>query len=59
MEWYNDYPHLGYDLSGKQTLKPASGDEVGEHHCAVTSVCPGMVYGKWTECAESCSSESL
>ncbi|OQV24480.1 Ribosome biogenesis protein BOP1 [Hypsibius exemplaris] len=28
MEWYNDYPHLGYDWEGKKILKPAKGDEL-------------------------------
>ena len=26
--WYNDYPHLGYDLDGKQIRKPKRGDEL-------------------------------
>lgn len=29
MEWYNEYPHIGYDLDGKRILKPATADEVG------------------------------
>ncbi|KAI9168472.1 Ribosome biogenesis protein erb1 [Blastocladiella emersonii ATCC 22665] len=28
MEWYNDYPHIGYDLEGKKILKPATSDEL-------------------------------
>jgi ribosome biogenesis protein ERB1 len=28
MEWYNDYPHIGYDLSGKKIMKPATSDEL-------------------------------
>ena len=28
MEWYNDYPHIGYDLDGEKILKPATGDEL-------------------------------
>jgi len=28
MNWYNDYPHLGYDLEGKPILKPKRGDEI-------------------------------
>ncbi|KAJ3356866.1 Ribosome biogenesis protein 1 [Allomyces javanicus] len=28
MEWYNDYPHIGYDLDGKKVMKPAVGDEL-------------------------------
>ena len=27
-EWYNEYPHIGYDLSGKKILKPKTGDEL-------------------------------
>ncbi|XP_062500949.1 ribosome biogenesis protein bop1-B-like [Corticium candelabrum] len=28
MEWYNDYPHIGYDLLGKKIMKPATTDEL-------------------------------
>ncbi|RUS26667.1 rRNA processing-related protein [Jimgerdemannia flammicorona] len=28
LEWYNDYPHIGYDLDGKKVLRPAKGDEL-------------------------------
>ena len=28
VEWYNEYPHIGYDLRGEKILKPATGDEV-------------------------------
>lgn len=28
MHWYDDYPHIGYDLSGKKILKPQTGDEL-------------------------------
>jgi len=34
VEWYNEYPHIGYDLDGKRILKPATADEVG----SITSV---------------------
>ncbi|XP_078690255.1 ribosome biogenesis protein bop1-B-like [Branchiostoma floridae x Branchiostoma belcheri] len=30
MEWYNDYPHIGYNLDGKKIMKPAKGDELDE-----------------------------
>jgi len=26
LEWYDDLPHLGYDLEGRKILKPAKGD---------------------------------
>ena len=29
MEWYEDYPHIGYDLDGKKIVKPLKGDQVG------------------------------
>lgn len=29
VEWYNEYPHIGYNLDGKRILKPATTDEVG------------------------------
>lgn len=28
LEWYKDYPHIGYDVDGKKILKPAKGDEL-------------------------------
>ncbi|KAL9549602.1 hypothetical protein MBANPS3_005123 [Mucor bainieri] len=28
LEWYNDLPHIGYDIDGKKILKPATGDEL-------------------------------
>ncbi|CAK5276010.1 unnamed protein product [Mycena citricolor] len=28
MHWYDDLPHIGYDMNGKQVLRPARGDEL-------------------------------
>ena len=28
LSWYDDYPHIGYDLDGTKIMKPAKGDEV-------------------------------
>ncbi|KAG0300687.1 Ribosome biogenesis protein erb1, partial [Dissophora globulifera] len=28
MHWYDDYPHIGYDIHGKKVMKPATGDEL-------------------------------
>ncbi|KAJ9062642.1 Ribosome biogenesis protein erb1 [Entomophthora muscae] len=28
MEWYNDYPHIGYTVDGKKIFKPATKDEL-------------------------------
>lgn len=28
MNWYDDYPHLGYDWDGKQILKSNSDDQI-------------------------------
>lgn len=28
LEWYDDYPHLGYDVEGKKVLKPVTKDEL-------------------------------
>ncbi|KAF9263625.1 BOP1NT-domain-containing protein [Marasmius fiardii PR-910] len=28
MHWYDDLPHVGYDMDGKRVLKPARGDEL-------------------------------
>lgn len=30
VEWYNEYPHIGYDLHGEKILKPATGDELDD-----------------------------
>ncbi|KAL3195337.1 hypothetical protein MRX96_015810 [Rhipicephalus microplus] len=30
MEWYENYPHIGYDLDGKPILKPPRGNELDE-----------------------------
>lgn len=28
MEWYNDYPHIGYDWQGEKIIKPATANEI-------------------------------
>nr|GAT53975.1 predicted protein [Mycena chlorophos] len=28
MHWYDDLPHIGYDIDGKRVLRPARGDEL-------------------------------
>ncbi len=28
MHWYDDLPHIGYDINGKQVLRPARGDDL-------------------------------
>ena len=28
LEWYDDLPHIGYDINGKKVMKPAKGDEL-------------------------------
>lgn len=28
IEWYDDYPHIGYDLDGKKVYRPAKSDEL-------------------------------
>lgn len=30
VEWYSEYPHIGYDINGRKILKPAKGDELEE-----------------------------
>ncbi|KAJ7384930.1 Ribosome biogenesis protein 1 [Desmophyllum pertusum] len=30
VEWYNEYPHIGYNLDGKRILKPATADELDQ-----------------------------
>jgi ribosome biogenesis protein ERB1 len=26
--WYDDLPHIGYDIDGKKVMRPAQGDEL-------------------------------
>ncbi|KAG0230069.1 Ribosome biogenesis protein erb1 [Actinomortierella wolfii] len=28
MEWYDDFPHIGYDINGKKVMRPATSDEL-------------------------------
>ena len=28
MHWYDDYPHVGYDLDGEPIMKPDTGDRI-------------------------------
>jgi ribosome biogenesis protein ERB1 len=28
VEWYDDFPHIGYDVSGKKIMRPAQGDDL-------------------------------
>lgn len=28
MEWYDEFPHIGYDVEGRKVLRPATGDEL-------------------------------
>ena len=28
MHWYDDLPHIGYNMNGKKVLRPARGDEL-------------------------------
>ncbi|GIY91971.1 ribosome biogenesis protein bop1 [Caerostris extrusa] len=30
MKWYDEFPHIGYDVDGKKILKPATNDEIDE-----------------------------
>ncbi|CAL1272593.1 unnamed protein product [Larinioides sclopetarius] len=30
MKWYDDLPHIGYDIDGKKIMKPATSDEIDE-----------------------------
>ncbi|KAG8985634.1 Ribosome biogenesis protein erb1 [Tulasnella sp. 427] len=35
MHWYDDLPHIGYDINGKRILRPAKGDELDKFLAAV------------------------
>jgi ribosome biogenesis protein ERB1 len=28
MHWYDDMPHIGYDINGRKVLRPLVGDEL-------------------------------
>jgi len=28
MHWYDDMPHIGYDVNGRKVLRPVVGDEL-------------------------------
>ncbi|GBM73790.1 Ribosome biogenesis protein bop1 [Araneus ventricosus] len=30
MKWYDDFPHIGYDIDGKKIMKPATSDAIDE-----------------------------
>ncbi|XP_022342098.2 ribosome biogenesis protein bop1-A-like [Crassostrea virginica] len=30
LEWYKEYPHIGYDIEGNRLLKPQTGDQLDE-----------------------------
>jgi ribosome biogenesis protein ERB1 len=45
MHWYDDLPHVGYDMNGKQVLRPARGDELDKFLSTVedpTSWCASL-----------------
>ncbi|KAL4399405.1 Ribosome biogenesis protein Erb1 [Malassezia pachydermatis] len=35
MEWYDDLPHIGYDINGRRVLRPAKGDELDKFLASV------------------------
>jgi ribosome biogenesis protein ERB1 len=30
LNWYDDYPHIGYDLDGRKLVKPKLGDKLDD-----------------------------
>ena len=50
LEWYDDYPHLGYDLDGKKIMKPLQGDQVKlKRYNPVNYLCFSLMnsLGRW------------
>lgn len=43
MHWYDDLPHIGYDINGKKVLRPARGDELDKFLATVDD--PDAWYG--------------
>lgn len=37
MWWYNEYPHVGYDLDGRRIIKPPQRDQIDEFLKSVTT----------------------
>ncbi|WFD20799.1 Ribosome biogenesis protein erb1 [Malassezia caprae] len=35
LEWYDDLPHIGYDMDGRRVLRPATGDELDKFLASV------------------------
>lgn len=42
MEWYDDLPHIGYDVEGRKIFRPAKGDELDKFLANTTTL------GAWT-----------
>ncbi|KAF8302614.1 BOP1NT-domain-containing protein [Clavulina sp. PMI_390] len=60
MHWYDDLPHIGYDIDGKKVLRPARGDELDKFLSTVddpTSWTAG--FDKLTQSEQQLSPEEL
>ena len=44
MHWYDDLPHVGYDIDGKKVLHPARGDELDKFLKTVDDTSAWFVY---------------
>lgn len=48
MHWYDDLPHIGYNMNGKQILRPARGDELDKFLSTVEE--PSSWYSLFRSC---------
>lgn len=49
MHWYDDLPHVGYDINGKKVLRPARGDELDKFLQTIEDP------SAWSVCALLCT----
>ncbi|KAF8631298.1 hypothetical protein AX15_002617 [Amanita polypyramis BW_CC] len=60
MHWYDDLPHVGYDINGKKVLRPARGDELDKFLATVEDPSTWTsVFDKNTQMDKSLTPEEL
>jgi ribosome biogenesis protein ERB1 len=53
MHWYDDLPHVGYDIDGKKVLRPARGDELDKFLQTVENPSSWFVGRIWRQAVKS------
>ncbi|GHJ86880.1 hypothetical protein NliqN6_3282 [Naganishia liquefaciens] len=49
IEWYDDLPHIGYDVNGRKIMRPAKGDELDKFLATVEDPDSWQVYATTAE----------